>query len=312
MPRHRAARLLFPLIVASVAGAPAAAQDPQTAPLVLRLPGGTRALGMGNAFVAGRGPEALFYNPAQIGVQRGAALSIQRFGSASTLGSFSTAGGLGKVALAAGVQYLNYHTPSGAFFFTPPGLLTQGAVLGSSSLAATVAGAIRWKGVRFGAAAKYVEERVFVERDGSGALDVGAAKDVGGLSVGLAVQNLGARLSYPSVDQHADLPSRVTLGAAFSGKDIGTYFDLGASAAISRERDGRIVPAGGVELTYEPVSGWTFTGRVGARRVDGGTSPSESPLTLGASFGLDRFALDYAFVPYRGVGAAHRIGIRIQ
>ncbi len=309
---HRAARLLVPLVAAGVGTTPAAAQDPQTAPLVLRLPGGTRALGMGNAFVAGRGPEALFYNPAQIGVQRGTAIAIQRFGSASTLGSFSTAGALGKVALAAGVQYLSYHTASGASFFTPPGLLTLGAGPGSSSLAAAVAGAIRWQGVRFGAAAKYVEERVLVARDGTGAVDLGAARDVGWLTVGLAVQNLGARLSYPSVTQTAKLPSRVTLGAAFSGASIGSYFDLGASAALSHERDGTIVPAGGVELTFEPVSGWTFTGRMGARRVNGSSSPSESPITLGASFGLDRFALDYAFEPYRGVGATHRIGIRIQ
>jgi hypothetical protein len=35
-------------------------------------------------------------------------------------------------------------------------------------------------------------------------------------------------------------------------------------------------------------------------------------VTFGGSFGLDRFWLDYAFQPYKGPGAAHRLGIRIQ
>ena len=37
--------------------------------LALRLPAGTRALAMGNAFVAGRGSEVVFYNPAYVALQ---------------------------------------------------------------------------------------------------------------------------------------------------------------------------------------------------------------------------------------------------
>jgi hypothetical protein len=94
---------------------------------------------------------------------------------------------------------------------------------------------------------------------------------------------------------------------------LGTYFDLVIAGAIARERDGRIVPGGGLELSYEPVGGWNFVARAGGRRVDDGPGPRESPVTLGGSFGLDRFWLDYAFQPSRnGGGASHRVGIRIQ
>ena len=71
-------------------------------------------------------------------------------------------------------------------------------------------------------------------------------------------------------------------------------------------------PGGGAELIYEPVGGWYFVARAGARRVRSEPGRAESPVSFGGSFGLDRFWLDYAFQPYKGPGAAHRVGIRIQ
>ena len=84
------------------------------------------------------------------------------------------------------------------------------------------------------------------------------------------------------------------------------------SVAVSRERDGRMVPAGGAELSYVPLEGWLFALRAGARRVEGGPTPHRQPYTFGATAALDRFALDYAFEAIKGGHAAHRIGIRIQ
>jgi hypothetical protein len=307
-PPPRPLALLTLMALALPAGI-APAQGPATAPLVLRLPGGTRALGLGDAFVAGRGAEVLFYNPAQIGVTRGTTLSLQRFASASTLGSLATNGPFGKIALGVGVQYLDYGATAGGFP-TPPARLTQRGGLGSSSLAATVGGAFPWKGVRWGIAAKYVEERLPAARDGAPAFDLGAARQALGLTFGLAAQNLGGHLALGGT--RAGLPARVILGAALPARRLGTYFDIGGSAAIARERNGRIVPAGGIEVAYVPVSGWIFAGRAGARRVERRGTPEESPFTFGATFGLDRFGLDYGFEPFRGPGATHRVGIRIQ
>ena len=309
MSRVRPLAAPLALMVLALAAGIARAQDPATAPLVLRLPGGTRALGLGDAFVAGRGAEVLFYNPAQIGVTRGTTLSLQRFGSSGTLGTMVTAGPFGKVALGVGLQYLDYGAEPGGFP-TPPARLTVRGALGASSLAATVGGQFQWKGVRWGAAAKYVEERLPAARDGAPAFDLGAARQALGLTFGLAAQNLGGHLALGGT--RADLPTRLILGAALPARRLGTYFDIGGSAAIARERNGRIVPAGGIEVAYVPVSGWIFAGRAGARRVTGSGTPEESPFTLGATFGLDRFGLDYAFEPYRGPGATHRVGIRIQ
>jgi hypothetical protein len=299
------------LLAVALLAAPALAQQAPTAPLVLRLPGGTRAAGLGNTFAAGRGAEVLFYNPAQIGLTRGTAISLARFGSAATLGTLSTVGPFGKVSIGAGVQYLDYETPPGPDFFIRPALLPVGSSLPSSSLAAGMAVSTRIKGIRVGVGAKYVQERVGLLADGGLAFDVGLAREVGRATVGFAVQNLGSGFDVLHINR-ASLPTRMSLAVASPTILLGTYFDLLATAGVSRERDGRMVPSAGVELVYQPLDGWSFVGRIGARRVEDGPAPLESPVTLGGSFGLDRLWLDYSFQPSRGVGATHRIGIRIQ
>jgi hypothetical protein len=300
-------RTLFALALATT---PGLAQEAPTAPLVLRLPGGTRAAGAGNAFTAGRGAEVIFYNPAQIGVLRGTMISLARFGSSATQASLATVGPFGRVAIGAGVLYLEYESPAASSLYSRPGMLPAGGPLQSSSLAATLAASTRIKGIRFGIAGKYVQENIGGLRDGSLALDAGVAREFGRATFALAVQNIGSGIEI--MGEPASLPTRVSLGAISPSIPLGTYFDLVAMASVSRERDGRIAPAAGAELLYQPVSGWTFIGRVGARRVEGGPGPLESPLALGGSFGLDRFWLDYAFQPSRGSPATHRIGIRIQ
>lgn len=298
--------LLIPLLLVGSAHG----QSAPTAPLALRLPAGTRASGLGNSFVAGRGAEVIFSNPAQLGMLRGSTLSLTRFGSAATQGTFSTVGPYGRLAIGAGVQYLDYHTSGAPGLYIRPADLPAGGALNATSLVATVAASRTIKGIRVGAAGKYVQENINGVRDGGLALDFGVAREVGRTTVGLAVQNIGGGIEI--LGRPARLPTRVTAGIFSPNILLGPLFDLVVALAVSRERDGRIVPAGGAEIFYQPVEGWIFVGRVGARRVEGAPEPRESPVTLGGSFGLDRLWLDYALQPSRGHGASHRIGLRIQ
>jgi hypothetical protein len=128
--------------------------------------------------------------------------------------------------------------------------------------------------------------------------------------VALTVQNLGAGLAILGFE--ADHPLRVTAGVASPAIRLGTFFDFAATAALSVELDGRVLPGGGAELIFEPVSGWTVSTRAGVRRRDELPFKSTWAPTAGASFGLDRFSLDYGFEPANGPGNTHRLGIRIQ
>ena len=75
------------------------------------------------------------------------------------------------------------------------------------------------------------------------------------------------------------LPFRVTFGASSNSYVVGPL-DLIATAAVSRRRDGDVIPAAGVEVAWWPVRGRTFIGRLGVRRVPG---DGASPVTLGAT-----------------------------
>lgn len=275
---------------------------------VLQLPAGTRALGVGDAFVAGRGSEVLFYNPAMLALLPGLTASVQRYGDASTHGAVSSVFSGGRLAAGVGAQLLDYGAGAAPGGGTRLDLATRGPEA-SASTSMALAAAMTIKGIRMGAAAKYVEERVAASRDGGAAFDLGAAKDFFGRSTfGLALQNLGGSLDVAG--ERRDLPFRATLGAAAFTPPIRTFFDLAATAAITYRRDGAWIPAGGVELTYVPLDGWAFTGRVGARRISddfGG-----KPLTLGAGVAFDRLALDYAYHALETSASTHRVGIRIR
>jgi hypothetical protein len=295
------------LFVLWVLGAVPTAAAQETAPLVLRIPASARAAAVGDGFAAGRGSDVLFYHPAQIGLTTGLSASVARYGSAATAASVATSSTLGLITIGAGVQWLDYGS-NPARFPTPPGDLTVSGET-SQSLAATAAAAIRFRGLRWGVAAKYVEERLPDARPNGAAFDVGVARELGRIPVAFVAQNLGGHLEDGGTS--APLPRRLVLGAATPRWPIHTWFDLSAIAALSWERESRLSPSGGVELTWVPLEGYSVAARIGARRVEGGPR-SRRPVTVGAGIGFDRFSLDYAYEGYSGAGGGHRFGIRLQ
>lgn len=284
----------------------AAAQDASTAPAVLRLPASTRALGMGDVLVAGRGSDVLFYNPAQLALSRGITLSAARYGSASTLGALSVADTVWGWGVGAGVQLLDTWAPEDRVGIGASGLAVRGAVR-ASSRAVTLGVSRELRGVRLGVAAKYADERVPSDQDGVLAVDLGAAREFGPLTVGLAAQNLGPDLRSGAT--RAEQPQRATLGAMVVAPPIGAYVDLAVTTALSVSRDGFVAPAGGAELSVSPWDGLTLSARAGARRIE---HPAIRPFTFGGGVSIDRLLLDYAYEDIRGAHGAHRIGVQIR
>lgn len=285
-------------------------------PIVVQLPGSARAVGFANAYVGVREPEAVFYNPAQVGGRSGLAVSAERYGSASTAVALAAAFVVGPAGVGLGAQLLDFHAAGTRYPEVAPngGQLTARTLFPASSAVATLAVSVPFKGIRWGAAAKVAEDQVIGARcvetcdyQARVALaDVGAAKDFGPVSVGLAVQNLGKSPAMAATS--AALPTKVTAGLAGAGLLIGP-FDLAGSLALSVRRGGRVSPAGGVELAYVPIDGVMFAARAGARRPE---RDAEGPLTLGATFSFDRLSLDYGFEGYAGEGSGHRVGVRVR
>ena len=286
--------------------APAVAQPAPVAPLLGWLPVSTRALAMGGAAAAVPDAAAVLHNPALLASARGLEVGAQRYGRGATLGSLAGAIAYAPGGLGFGIELLDQRAPCAgcaAALPTREADLTMRGGLPASGLAATLGFGRTVHGVQVGASARYVEQRIPDERDGTLAADVGAAYDVGPVTLGLTVHDIGGTLSLAGRDW--SLPRRATLGAAVDRLAVGP-FDLGAAGDVSLLTDGELAIGGGAEIGYTPLDGYTVAGRVGLRHAPGG---DVGPLSLGAMARRDRIALEYAWQPLDGGASLHRIGL---
>jgi hypothetical protein len=295
--------------VASVARAQGASSDRREryAPLILTLPATARVLSLGGAQVALRDVDAVFGNPALVGTGTGLAFGAERYQSGATAGQIASSSTIGPLGIGVGVQLLDAG-PRYGMFPARSEVLTRKNAQGTSSLAASLAASLTWKQLRWGVAAKYVEERVADDRAGGVVFDIGASKSLPFLNstVGVAVQHLGSGLEVTGRRQA--LPTQLALGIATAPKGLGKWVDVGGTAEVDVRRDGELFPRGGMEVSYSPIEGVTFTGRAGARRPQ---LREERPVTAGGGFTVDRFTLDYGWETLRE-GAGHRLTIRLR
>ena len=285
---------------------PCAGQSDGNAPLVLELPTSTRGLGLGGAFVLSTAEsDAIFHNPGALVNGDGAGLAVQRYRSSSTLGTFSAATEWYGGTLALGIQSLGYGSAVPWLEGIPDDandLLIDLPIDVSEHVGAVGYGRAVF-GFRVGVVGKVVEQRIGAGRDVTAAADIGIVRSLMGITFGLSAQNLGPGLSIRGGD--LPLPTRVSFGASTPTRPVGPL-DVLATTAVSRRRDGEIVPSGGIEVSWWPIQGRTFIGRIGVRRAPG---DGASPFTFGVGFRGDVITIEYAFEQFDAPGASHRLGL---
>lgn len=276
------------------------AQDAR-GPLLLELPAGTRALALGNSFPAGQtDSDGLFYAPALHDRLRGASVAIQSFGGAGTLLSASAAMEWWSGALAVGVRTLSY-TGFAAAGDEAALLSESGTTL--SERVASLGYARSVRGIRVGTVAHVIEQRS-AARTGTGmAVDVGVGAQPFGIAAALTARSLGPDFQLES---RTPLPASVLLAVGAPSSIGAGPFDLVPAARVEYRFDDGFRGGAGLEASYWPVPGRTFTLRLGARSVEDGVQP----WTAGAAFAGDRIIVDYAFVPYDDGVTGHRLGVR--
>jgi hypothetical protein len=306
---HRSLRFVAVLVVSTAVPRIAHAQRERYAPLIVQLPVSARTMAMGGLTAATGGVDAAFGNPALAGGNNTLSVSGGRYPSGASTGHFATSMNVGSLGIGVGVAMLDVPTTTALFPLRSDELLDDEGYLPASSLTASVAAAFTWKGFRWGAAARYAEERAGLERGGSLAGDVGVSKDIhnGNITTGLMLQNLGPALRGDGAGR--DLPARLALGASRGGYGLGKWFDLGGAANLAVRRDGRVLPSAGGELSYVPIEGVSFSIRAGGRTPE---LRSQRPLTAGIGVMLDRVSLDYGWEDVRGKGGAHRLSVRLR
>ena len=297
----------------SILASPALAQAPPAGPLVLQVPATPRTAALGNAWVAGRDQDVLFYNPAQIvNARTGFDLSYTHHGPDAgmvTMGSVY-ASGKWSMTFGWGAEILRFGAdPFASGPLSTHALHMHGSAEGVSALFA-VGGAIVFKGFRIGAAGKYVFDSVPASGAGSGTAtplrgalvaDIGASRNLWGGTFAGSVQNLGPHAANGSA---LALPRQTLVGWSMT-RGAGPI-DLGLYTQLTMRHDWT-APGAGLEAGYSWIEGYNVALRVGVRRPE---TTTEKPVSLGAAFTADRLTVEYAVQIFDGGHAAQGVTFR--
>jgi hypothetical protein len=129
-------------------------------------------------------------------------------------------------------------------------------------------------------------------------------------SLGLSVRDIGSKQMLDDVPLTP--PTRASLGVMLRPQTIGAFFDASAVAELTVDREGLVESAGGAELIWVPLEGWSIAARVGYRTTGRSGNLGARPFTAGIGVSLDQFSLDYVMDAHRSGRVAHRLGIRMR
>lgn len=303
--------ILIAAATLTVGAGPVAAQSAGILPQANRLPASTRAMGLGDAYQTESGhADAVFYHPALLEGASGFGLDWQRWSSESSAAAASAAVewlgggvGLGLRSLQYSVVDEDLAAPGGQDHLFGTGSVPVSERVASLGYART----LPWFGVDVGIVVDLVDERVGTTQNTVTLFDVGAARDVGPVTVALTAHDIGRK---PIVDVD-DAPALWTVGVGGYGKQVGPL-DVGLAAQVGVDHEEELTWGGGVEIGYWPIQGRTFVARVGVQ--DTPETGDLGRLTTGFAFWGDDITVEWAFRPVSGADEAgtHRFGVRFR
>lgn len=299
----------LPLAILAVGAGAAEAQSRSEdyGALVLEAPASVEAAAFGNApYLLGGGADLLFYAPALIDQVSGMSAGLQRYGSEGTLATLAAKGTVGLGDFGVGVRYLRYSRG-----IAPGQDLQATAVTPEGSPVTEFAASLGYARELFGAvsagiAVRYLELQFARGMERAVVVDLGLAREFGPTMVSLAARNVGSDPEFHGTGLR--IPTQLALGISTETFEVGEL-DMFLTSQIARRRDGEIIPAGGVEVSYWPVQGYTFRLRGGLQRV---VEDQRSPFTFGFAFTGDDLTLEYAFQAFDVDGNAHRLGLSFR
>ncbi|HEY0810126.1 MAG TPA: hypothetical protein VGD49_08180 [Longimicrobiales bacterium] len=303
------------LLCALLVAAPLHAQDRAgaTGAQVLQFLPGSRAPALSGAYTAIAGDaDALFYNPAGVAnVKRAGTLAYERYVSDVAFGSIAAATRAGAFTVGAAIAFLDAGSIREVVpdpdFGGSTGQETGNTVSASESAVRLVAALPIHDGrLRAGAALGFVATAIAEQRQSAPLLDLGGQYDMGAVTIGASLRNLGTGLSGDADDE---LPTEARLGASTQFSRGGGLSFTGTVELVSRLSEGTTTVAGGVEAGFSATAARPFAvlGRLGLDAEDN----QLGSLRAGATVGFRDFAFDYTYQSLEFFGSVHRFGVRI-
>jgi hypothetical protein len=268
---------------------------------ILKIGVGANAVGMGESYVASADDVyATYWNPAglskvekiQIGLMHNEWFEDIRY---EYIGYVQPAWDLGTVA--GSVSYVSM----GELSKTDETGIEKGTFRPYDLLLMFSYGTKLNKFISFGVNAKFLQERIDDQKAQAFSVDLGGMySSNNGFIVGLNVQHIGTKMKF--IEEAFGLPLNVNFGLAY--KLMNGKLTLASDASIPSDNDMNI----GFGTNYRIMG--VFDIRLGYRYAVGGNDLGAiSGLRAGLGFGVGRYRLDYAFVPYGDLGQSHRVSL---
>lgn len=262
---------------------------------------GARALGMGGAYTAlADDANALYWNPAGLSKleKREFTASHAELFESTRLDFLAYAHPTSQGTFAAGLTYLSQGKIEGRDSLGRP---TAG--YDASDAAVTASYARKLDLAELGASVKYVRSHIGSAEAQSVAVDVGAKRALGGLTLGAALRNLGPGLKYDN--ERNDLPLRLAVGAVY--KFAGGH--AAAAEAVNGPRGaGTDVSFGGEYQALKNL--YLRAGYTTQSAITGGTGfDAARGLTFGLGLRNEKWSMDYAILPTGELGRSHRFSL---
>ena len=287
------------IILAAFLVLPGAAHGAETASF-LTVGAGARAQGLGGAYSAlGEDADSLYWNPAGLArlEKRDVSVSHAELFAQSRHDFLAYAHPTAMGTFAGAFTYLSQASIDGR---DASGRPTGSYQASDSAVTAGYARKTDWADL--GASVKYLRSHIGSTEAQGAAVDLGARRSFGAVTLGAAVRNLGAGLKYE--DQRNDLPLRLAAGAA--------YKFAGGHAAVFELTNG---PRGaGTDAAfggeYQPMRNVMLRGGYTTQSAGGGSGfDAARGLTLGIGVTRERWRLDYAVLPMGELGTSHRFSL---
>ncbi len=270
----------------------------------LKLGAGSRAVGMGESYVAAANDaSATYWNPAGLVALNGTELLFTHnkwlqdiTNEFAALGFRLGKNGFGFSFMTNSVSGIERRVIASA---EPLDVLTAHDVMLGLSYARKLG-----DNLNLGATIKYLYQKIYIEEASGLAFDFGAqyATPIRGLAAGLAMQNLGSMSKLK--DEPTQLPRTLRLGLAYLMpiQTMNSEILLAAEWMKILKSNGHL--NFGLEYTFSKY----FAIRLGYQ-----TGFEDKGIHTGFGVGFSRYRLDYAYVPFTSeLGNSHRISVGIK
>lgn len=298
-------------LAATAADCAAASNEGASGGQFLRIGVGAKAAALGEAASTSSGAQSVFYNPAGLAAVSNMEVYFSQVrwildANYSNLAFAKRAGG-GVFALAAGYLSLPDTVKYDKFGTRLP------ETYSASDLAVTLGYSGRLAPrANFGLNAKYISSKLETEAATALTMDAGIkyAAVPGKLVFGLALQNLGGRLTY--ISEGDSLPLNLKFGGQFTfslDRNTATKKDLTLYTDLNQLKDSGAYANAGVDLTSAYDKDTTFSLRAGYRTNAGGGSAG---FAAGMGVDMKAYLVEYAYAPLGDLGNTHRFSLAFK